>query len=119
MKLTIEACGDSYDSGWLIRDQDTDKHDVLATVIATGDEEHDRDVVLPLVRLFCAAPRLRDAADALLTNLIDAKEYGPAHGDACPEDGLPCDEDGKYWYSDAWELKLALDEANGVKEDPA
>lgn len=49
---------------------------------------------------------LVEAANALLTGLIDAGDYGPGiEGD---DDALPHDEDGSPWYTDVWELQEAL-----------
>ena len=73
--------------------------------------------VLPLLR---ASPRLRDAASVLLTNVIDAGEYGPYDEyDSKLNPDLPRDEDGSPWYPDVWELKEALAEANGERTEQA
>lgn len=63
-------------------------------------------------RLIVASPKLLEAAEALLANLIDADDYGPKDIDSDDWDG-PLDEHGAPWYGDVWNLREAIEQAKG------
>jgi hypothetical protein len=50
--------------------------------------------------------RLLDAANEILSNIIDLGEAGPKIDDY-PD--FPRDEEGSVWYPDVWELKGAIE----------
>lgn len=50
---------------WLIRDLDTDNHDIIAVVPKTGDEQYDDRVTYPNVKLLTAAKRLLEMCEQM------------------------------------------------------
>lgn len=64
-------------------------------------------------RLIVASPKLLEAAEALLANLIDTEAFGPDE-EIDPDDwDGPLDEDGAPWYWDVWNLREAIEQAKG------
>lgn len=45
---------------WLLRDPDTDNHDIVAIIPKTLDEAYDNEVTFPRVVLLAHAPKLLD-----------------------------------------------------------
>jgi len=72
------------------------------------DSEHYIIDAQALYRLIDHYKKLILASETLLSNLIDAGEYGPAEE---PEDTdkFIKDEDGDLWYPDIWKLNEALE----------
>jgi len=57
-----------------------------------------------------AFAELLDAAEDLIVNLIDTKDFGP--NEENPDyDDYPKDEDGDAWYHDAFRLREAVNKA--------
>lgn len=59
-----------------IRDEDTDNRDIMAIVPLTGDEEYDKETMMPFVYLLCSAPEMQTLLQAI-PRLAATVEGGP------------------------------------------
>lgn len=61
---------------------------------------------------------LYHAAAHVLEEAIEREEvYAESIMDEGEENDYPCDANGRYWFSDWWELKLAVEACDKLIED--